>query len=125
MPPDQKAFQIWSIWFLMAPVIMSGSFGSVRLKLSRIFQLLACSDYRDCELPVPLAVMRGASGGPNQKTQGGAASFRVPPSPRFWPPRSEHQNSATKGKLEKSAFNCPTVEAPAAALSYSPILCTL
>ena len=23
MPPDQKAFQIWSIWLLMAPVIMS------------------------------------------------------------------------------------------------------
>src|SRR5690349_7650809 len=22
MPPDQKAFQIWSIWLLMAPVIM-------------------------------------------------------------------------------------------------------
>jgi len=21
MPPDQKAFQIWSIWLLMAPVI--------------------------------------------------------------------------------------------------------
>jgi hypothetical protein len=22
MPPDQNAFQIWSIWLLMAPVIM-------------------------------------------------------------------------------------------------------
>jgi hypothetical protein len=22
MPPDQKAFQIWSIWLLIAPVIM-------------------------------------------------------------------------------------------------------
>jgi hypothetical protein len=26
MPPDQKAFQIWSIWLLMGPVIMSGFF---------------------------------------------------------------------------------------------------
>jgi hypothetical protein len=26
MPPDQKTFQIWSIWFLMAPVIMAGRF---------------------------------------------------------------------------------------------------
>src|SRR5687767_8589275 len=24
MPPDQNAFQIWSIWLLIAPVIMSG-----------------------------------------------------------------------------------------------------